>query len=382
MRELSRSTLAVSAGRPDPHPGAPINAPIVLSATFHAGDDDANYLRHSSSDTIRAFEAAIGALEGGDALAFSSGMAATAAIVEGLPVGGVVVVPQNVYSATSLIFAEQERLGRLSVRRVDITDTEDVLEALPGAGLLWVETPTNPLVGVADLPALTAAARREGALICVDSTWNSPIVLRPLEHGADIVMHSATKYLAGHSDLLMGVLVTDQPELRAQLRSRRDLTGAIPGALETYLALRGVRTLAVRMERAQANAMELATRLTGHRAVLRVRYPGLPDDPGHERASRLHDGFGAMISFEVDGGADRAEAICDQVQVITNATSLGGVESLIERRAKYPVDAANGTPDNLIRFSVGIEDVEDLWADLVQALDGSADDAGDRTEPN
>ncbi len=244
-----------------------------------------------------------------------------------------------------------------------------MLQALPGADLLWIETPTNPLVGVADLPALTAAAHEQDALVCVDSTWNSPMVLRPLEHGADVVMHSATKYLAGHSDLLMGALVTDQPELRARLRGRRDLTGALPGALESYLALRGVRTLALRMERAQDNAMGLATRLAAHPAVSRVRYPGLADDPGHERAARLQDGFGAMISFEVAGGADAADRVCERVRVITNATSLGGVESLIERRAKYPVDAANGTPDNLIRFSVGIEDVQDLWADLAQALE-------------
>jgi cystathionine gamma-synthase len=183
-------------------------------------------------------------------------------------------------------------------------------------------------------------------------------------------MHSATKYLAGHSDLLMGVLVTEQPELRAQLRSRRDLTGAMPGALEAFLALRGLRTLAVRMERAQANALELAHRLDAHAAVATVRFPGLVSDPGHERASRLHDGFGAMISFEVHGDAATAEGVCERVELIANATSLGGVESLIERRAKYPVDAANGTPENLLRFSVGIEDVEDLWADLSQALDG------------
>jgi cystathionine gamma-synthase len=368
MSSLQRSTLAVSAGRPEPRPGGPINAAIELSATFHAGDEAANYLRHSSNDTIRAFEAAVGALEGGDALAFSSGMAATAAVVEGLPAGSVTVVPQNVYSATSTIFAEQERLGRLTVRRVDITDTEDVVEALPGAILLWVESPTNPLVGVADLPALVDAAHGVGAQVCVDSTWNSPMVLRPLEHGADIVMHSATKYLAGHSDLLMGVLVTGDPEVRAQLRQRRDLTGALPGGLETFLALRGVRTLAVRMDRAQANAGDLAQRLAAHPRVARVRYPGLADDPGHERAARLHDGFGAMISFEVHGGADAADDVCGRVRLITNATSLGGVESLIERRARYAVDAANGTPENLLRFSVGIEDVEDLWADLDQAL--------------
>jgi cystathionine gamma-synthase len=372
MQPLSRASLVVSAGRPERRPGAPVNQSIVLSATFHAGDDDANYLRHSSSDTIRAFESAVGCLEGGDALAFSSGMAAIAAVVEGLHAGASVVVPQHVYAATSTIFAEQERLHRLTVRRVDITDTEDVVAALPGAALLWVESPTNPMVGVADLPVLVSAAHDVGAVVCVDSTWNSPLVLRPLEHGADIVMHSVTKYLAGHSDLLMGVLVSGQPELRAQLRGRRDLTGALPGALEAYLALRGLRTLAVRMERSQANALALAPRLAAHPAVAKVRFPGLPSDPGHERATRLHDGYGAMISFEVHGDAHAADLVCERVELVSNATSLGGVESLMERRAKYPVDAANGCPEALIRLSVGIEDVEDLWADLSQALAGLA----------
>jgi cystathionine gamma-synthase len=368
MSSLKRSSVVVSAGRPEARPGAPINEPIVMSATFHAGDDDANYLRHSSNDSIRAFEQAVGQLEGGDALAFSSGMAATAAVVEGLPAASIAVVPLHLYAATSTIFAEQERLGKLTVRRVDITETDDVLAALPGADLLWVESPTNPMVGVADLPVLTTAAHEAGVQVCVDSTWNSPMVLRPLEHGADIVMHSATKYLAGHSDLLMGVLVTDQPELRAHLRSRRNLTGAIPGSLETYLALRGLRTLAIRLERAQANALVLARRLDEHPAVSRVRFPGLPTDPGHERATRIHDGYGAMMSFEIAAGADAAEQVCGRVRLITHATSLGGVESLIERRAKYLVDAANGAPENLLRFSVGIEDVEDLWDDLAQAL--------------
>jgi cystathionine gamma-synthase len=193
-------------------------------------------------------------------------------------------------------------------------------------------------------------------------------VVRPLEHGADIVMHSATKYLSGHSDLLMGVLVTRSPSLGAAVRLRRDLTGAVPGALESYLALRGLRTLAVRLERAQENAGELANRLAAHPAVTRVRYPGLASDPGHELASRLHAGFGAMISFEVAGTADDAEAVCHAVRLISHATSLGGVESLIERRGRHAVDAAHGTPPTLLRLSVGIEHVEDLWSDLDQAL--------------
>ncbi len=181
-------------------------------------------------------------------------------------------------------------------------------------------------------------------------------------------MHSATKYLSGHSDLLMGVLVTRTEELGSHLRARRDLTGALPGALESFLALRGLRTLALRFERAQANALILASRLADHPRVATVRYPGLPSDRFFERATRLYDGYGAMISFEIDGSVDDAERVCESVRLITHATSLGGVESLIERRARYAVDAGFGTPPTLLRFSVGIEHVDDLWADLVQAL--------------
>jgi cystathionine gamma-synthase len=345
-----------------------MSAPIVLSATFQHGPDDNYYLRQGSSDTIRAFEDAVGDLEGGTALAFGSGMAAVAAVVEGQRAGAAAVVPNSAYSGTVALFAEQQRMGRMQLRPVDITDTAAVLAALPGAGLLWLESVTNPMLGVADLPTLTAAAHDAGAVACVDSTFSTPLVVRPLEHGADIVMHSATKYLSGHSDLLMGVLVTRDPELSAALKLRRDLTGGLPGALESYLALRGLRTLAVRMQRAQANALDLAARLAAHPAVTRVRFPGLASDPGHELAARLHQGYGAMISFEVAGSADDAEAVCQRVKLISHATSLGAVESLIERRARYAIDAAQGTPPALLRLSVGIEHVEDLWADLEQAL--------------
>jgi cystathionine gamma-synthase len=181
-------------------------------------------------------------------------------------------------------------------------------------------------------------------------------------------MHSVTKFLAGHSDVLMGVLTTRSPELAEELRTRRRLAGAVPGALECFLALRGMRTLALRVARAQANAAELATRLAAHPNVSKVRYPGLAGDPGHERMAASHDGFGSMISFEIDGDAADADRVCERVRLITFATSLGGVESLIERRGVYPIDAANGTPATLLRFSVGIEHVEDLWADLEQAL--------------
>ncbi|PZS33781.1 MAG: cystathionine gamma-synthase [Pseudonocardiales bacterium] len=365
---LRPESVVVASGRPPRTPRAPLSAPIVLSATFQHGPDDNYYLRQGSSDTIRAFEAAVGALEGGAALAFSSGMAAVAAVAEGQSAGGVAVVPRAGYSGSVALFDEQQRMGRMQVRPVDITDTAAVITALAGADLLWLESVTNPMLGVADLPTLIDAAHEVGALVCVDSTFSTPLVVRALDYGADVVMHSATKYLSGHSDLLMGVLVTRAAELGASLKLRRDLTGAVPGALESYLALRGLRTLALRMQRAQANAAELAARLAAHPAVTRVRYPGLASDPGHERASRLHHGYGAMISFEVAGSADDAEAVCQRVELISHATSLGGVESLIERRARHAIDAAQGTPPTLLRLSVGIEHVEDLWADLEQAL--------------
>jgi cystathionine gamma-synthase len=365
---LRPPSVAVAAGRPAPDADAPLNTPIVLASAYQHAPEDNHYLRWAGSDTIDAFEAAVGALEGGHAVAFGSGMAAIAAVVEGQPAGAVAIVPHQAYGGSLAIFADQQRLGRMQVRTVDISDTDAVRAALPGADLLWLETVTNPMMAVADLPALVVAAHEAGVRVYVDSTFSTPLVVRPLALGADVVMHSATKYLAGHSDLLMGVLVAPTPERAEELRYRRGMTGAIPGALECYLALRGVRTLAVRMDRAQANALELARRLDAHPAVARVRYPGLPTDPWHERAARLHDGFGAMISFEVAGTAADAERVCESVRLINHATSLGGVESLIERRARHEPDAQMGCPPNLIRLSVGIEHVEDLWADLEQAL--------------
>jgi cystathionine gamma-synthase len=362
-------SIAVASGRPARTHQAPVNQPIVLSAPFHYGPDDNYYARQATTDTIRAFEQAVGDLEGGQALAFASGMAAIAAVAEAQPTGTIAVVPQQGYNFTGTIFDTQQQLGRMTVRPVDVTDTSAVLAALDGADLVWLESPTNPLLGVADLPVIIDAAHAAGAIVAIDSTLNTPMVLRPLDYGVDIVMHSATKYLAGHSDVLMGALVTRSAALAEQLRARRTMTGAVPGALESFLALRGLRTLPLRMERAQANALELAQRLAAHPAVTRVRYPGLPTDPWHERATRLHKGYGAMVSFEVAGGGDEAEAVCHRVTLVTHATSLGGVETLIERRARYAVDAARGTPAALLRMSVGIEHVDDLWADLSGALE-------------
>ena len=369
---LRPESVAVTAGRPAPAGGAPLNTPIVLAAPLHhgaTGEQQPIYTRHDGTDTIRSFERAVGALEGGEAIAFASGMAAVTAVAEGVPVGTVAVVPSAAYSGTLSSFAQQQRLGRAALREVELTDTGAVVAALDGADLLWLETVTNPLIGVVDVVALLAAARERGVATVVDSTFSTPLTFRPLEHGADIVLHSATKYLGGHSDLLMGVLVTGSAQRAHDLHERRALTGAVPGALESYLALRGVRTLAVRFERAQANAAELARRLAAHPAVARVRYPGLPGDPGHAAAARQFAGFGAMLAFEIAGSADDAERLCQSLRLITHATSLGGVESLIERRARHTVDAEHGTPPALLRLSVGIEHVEDLWADLQQALE-------------
>ncbi len=368
---LHPESLTVCAGRPSPTPDAPLATPIVLTAPYHHGTADNHYARHDVTETVRSWELAVGALEGGPALAFGSGMAAVAAVAEGRRTGAVAVVPAAAYSGTVRMFQDLEERGRMQVRRVDIADTDAVCAALTGADLLWLETVTNPLMAVPDLPVLISAARAEGVAVCVDATFSTPLVVRPLDLGADMVIHSATKYLSGHSDVLMGVLATRSPELLTELHDRRSLSGAVPGALECYLALRGLRTLALRMERAQSNALTLALRLAGHPRVARVRFPGLPDDPGHDLARRLHRGFGAMIAFELSGTADDAEAVCRSVRLITHATSLGGVESLIERRARHAVDAACGTPPTLLRLSVGIEHVEDLWADLEQALEVS-----------
>lgn len=369
--KLHPESIVVAAGRPH-EPGGPLSTPIVLTAPYrHAADDSNAYARHDMSATVRAFEDALGILEGGTALAFASGVAALAAVADGMPVGSVAVVPDAAYSGTVWQFDERAAAGQLELRRVDIADTTAVIDALDGAKLLWLETVSNPLMAVPDVPALAAAAHAAGALVAVDSTFSTPLNVRPLELGADVVMHSVTKYLSGHSDVIMGALVVRSAELADELHNRRTRTGAVPGALEAYLATRGVRTLALRWERAQANAMTLAERLAAHPRVSRVRYPGLPSDPGHAIATRDHAGFGAMISFELHGSAADAERLCNAVRLISHATSLGGVESLIERRARHEGDAGFGTPDTLLRFSVGIEHVEDLWADLTQALDAA-----------
>jgi cystathionine gamma-synthase len=369
---LHPETAVIWAGRPGHAAGGPLNVPVVLASNFHSGagtgEDGRAYSRTDATPGWEALETAVGQVEGGDAVAFSSGMAAIAAVLDLVPGGGRVVAPADCYFGVGELLADAGQQGRWAVDRVDLTDTGAVRAAADGAALLWLETPSNPLLDVADLPALCAAGRRAGAIVGVDNTFATPLLQQPLALGADVVVHSATKFIGGHSDLLSGITIARDQALAGRIRHRRGLSGATPGALEAFLALRGLRTLALRLDRGQRNAGELARRLDGHPAVSRVRYPGLPGDPGHRTAAAQMTGFGAVLAFEV-ADAPTADRLCDAVRVIVHATSLGGVESTIERRGKLA--GQEHVPPGLLRLSVGCEHVDDLWNDLNSALTGA-----------
>jgi cystathionine gamma-synthase len=347
---LALRTLAVVAGRPARVPDAPFNEPVTFASTYNAGGDR-EYGRYANP-TWSAFETAVGALEGGQALAFSSGLAAVSAVLSLLPEGAVVVAPESAYTGTRAQLDERVAAGRATLRAVDVADATAVADAAAGAHLVWLETPTNPKLDVADIGAAAAACVSNGALLVVDNTFATPLLQRPLALGADVVVHSVTKLIAGHSDVVLGVVVVDDSALLKRLDDHRRLHGAIPGPMETWLALRGLRTLALRVERAQESAHALVGKLAEHPAVDVVRYPGM----------------GAMISIELAGGAAAADALAAGVRLWIHATSLGGVESSLERRRRWPSESAS-VADSLVRLSVGIEDVDDLWADLVRVLD-------------
>jgi cystathionine gamma-synthase len=360
----------------------------VLSSTYHQGGV-LTYGR-DGNPTWEALEAALGALEGGSALSFGSGMAAIAAVLECLPVPGRVVVGGDAYNGTRRFLTDVAGRGRLRFRTADISDTPATLavcaeivetparqadnpETLWPGGLLWLESPTNPLLALADLPALVAGAHELGMAVAVDNTFATPLLQRPLDLGADVVVHSATKLLSGHSDVVLGAAVTRRADVLEALIRRRSLHGGIPGPWEAWLVLRGLRTLSVRLERSQETAGELARRLGADDRVHSVRYPGLPGHPGHKLAAAQMQGFGNMLAFEVAGGAAAAEAVARAVRLAAAATSLGGVETLIERRGRWAGE--EGLPPGLLRLSVGIEDVEDLWEDLDEALDAASNRA-------
>jgi cystathionine gamma-synthase len=364
MAKLKPESLLVSAGRPHA-PGAPLNAPLVAASNFLLGEGVV-YAREDGTETWRAFEEALGVLEGGRALAFASGMAAAAAVFDLVPVGGRAVLPADAYQGVVALAEAGAAQGRWILERLATDDTAGWVAAADTADLCWIETPSNPMLVVADLAAIAAAPRRPGAILAVDNTFATPLNQRPLERGADVVLHAVTKYLGGHSDLLAGALVVREPELGQALSRVRTLHGGVPGALEAFLATRGLRTLAVRLRRAEENAAALADFLAAHPRVSRVHYPGLPDHPQHELARTQLDGFGAIVSLEFQGDAAGAEAVCAATRLIRHATSLGSVETTMERRAAYA--GQEHVPANLLRISVGIEALEDLQADLDQAL--------------
>lgn len=347
--DFSDSTIAVSAGRPPRIPGGPLNAPITMASALIPGADS-EYGRHGNP-TWESFEAVLGELEGGRALAFSSGTSATTAVFGLVPMGETVVAPAHCYNGSMTQLTSRADSGQIKLRVVDISDTAAVIAAAQGASLIWIESPTNPALEIADIPAITAAAHDAGALVAVDNTFATPLRQKPLAMGADFVVHSASKLLAGHSDVILGAVVTADDEFWAALESRRRVEGAIPGALECYLTTRGIRTLHVRLDRAEANATEIHQRLQAADLVASSRYPG----------------FSNIIGFEIAAGPEAAQKMTEQSRLITYATSLGGVETTWERRRRFAGEPTT-IPEGLVRLSVGIEDVEDLWDDIITSI--------------
>jgi cystathionine gamma-synthase len=369
-------TLAVHAGRhPDPETGA-VAPPIHLSTTYERDAENRligayQYIREGNP-TQTLLEEALAAVEGGEAaLVFASGMAAGAAVMQVLGPGSRIVLPDDAYYGFRV--AATDFLSRWGIRAdlVDMQDLSTLAAAARGAQLVWLETPSNPLLKVVDLEAAIASAREAGAATIVDNTFATPALQRPIALGADLVLHAATKYIGGHTDVQAGALVfARRGELFAKVEHARHILGGVASPFNSWLALRGLRTLPCRMEKHSANALAVAEALAGHPGVAAVHYPGLASHPGHAVAARQMGAFGGMLSFRVRGGRDAAVAAVGRAQLFTRATSLGGVESLIEHRATSEGQASRA-PQELIRLSVGLEHPDDLIADLDQALAGA-----------
>ena len=373
------STDAIHAGQePDPTTGA-IIPPIYQTSTYvqesiavHKGYE---YAR-GENPTREAYERNLAKLESGEhGIAFASGMAAIDTVVSLLDAGDHFLMTSRVYGGTYRLFSKVRSRHGISFDRIDTSDLDAVRAAIrPETRMLFVETPTNPTLEITDLRAAAALCREHGMMLVVDNTFLTPYFQRPLEHGADIVLHSATKYLNGHSDAISGICVTRDADLAERMRFLQKSAGAVPGPFDCWLVLRGVKTLAVRMDRHESNTREIAERLRGNPAIKRIFYPGFPDHPHHEIAARQQTGFGAIVSFDV-GSREAARVVLESVRIFALAESLGGVESLISQpaemtHASVPQEdhAALGITPGLIRISVGIEDLDDLWADLEQAL--------------
>ncbi|OCB20951.1 cystathionine gamma-synthase [Mycobacterium malmoense] len=373
------ATKAIHAGyRPDPATGA-VNAPIYASSTF--AQDGVGALRggfeyaRTGNPTRAALEASLAAVEGGRyARAFASGMAATdCALRAMLRPGDHVIIPTDAYGGTFRLIDKVFTQWGVRYTPVALSDVDAVRAAVtPQTRLIWVETPTNPLLSIADIAALAGLGKQSSVKVLVDNTFASPALQQPLTLGADVVLHSTTKYIGGHSDVVGGALVTDDAELDAAFAFLQNGAGAVPGPFDAYLTMRGLKTLVLRMQRHSENAWAVAEFLAGHPAVSAVLYPGLPGHPGHDVAARQMSGFGGMVSVRMRGGRQAARDLCGRTEVFILAESLGGVESLIEHPSAMTHASTAGSqlevPDDLVRLSVGIEDVADLLADLDQAL--------------
>ena len=373
------STRAIHAGQePDPTTGAVV-VPLHLTSTYK--QDGVGGLRQgyeysrSANPTRTALQDALASLEqGATGLAFASGLAAEDALLRTvLNPGDHLVIPIDAYGGTFRLISKVLQRWGVDHTPVDLGDLDAVRAAFrPTTKLVWCETPTNPLLGIADIAALAQLAHEHGALLAVDNTFASPYLQQPLTLGADVVVHSTTKYLGGHSDVVGGALVAGTAELGEQLAFHQNAMGAVAGPFDAWLVMRGIKTLGVRMDRHQANAGKVAEFLTSHAAVSSVLYPGLPDHPGHEIAAKQMSGFGGMLSFRLRGGEEAALAVCERAQVFTLAESLGGVESLVEHPHRMTHASVAGSalevPADLVRLSVGIEDATDLLADLEQML--------------
>ncbi len=382
QKDLGLGTLAIHGGQsPDPSTGA-VMPPIYATSTYaqsspgvHQGFE---YSR-THNPTRFAYERCVAALEGGSrGFAFASGLAATSTLLELLDSGDHVIAMDDLYGGSYRLFERvRKRSAALDFSFVDLTDPVAFEGAItPKTKLVWIETPTNPLLKIVDIAAIAAIAKKHGLLVAVDNTFASPILQRPLEHGADIVMHSATKYLNGHSDMVGGMLVVgDNAGLGEQLAFLQNSVGAVQGPFDSFLALRGLKTLHLRMRAHCDNALALAQWLQGHDAVAEVIYPGLATHPHHALAARQMDGFGGMLSIRLKGGFEAARRFCERLELFTLAESLGGVESLVNHPAVMthasipPARRAQlGIGDELVRLSVGIEALEDLRRDLAHAL--------------
>lgn len=380
--KLKFATQCIHAGQaPDPSTGA-VMPPIYTTSTYaqsspgvHKGYD---YSR-TSNPTRGAYERCLAALEGGvRGFAFASGMAATSTLLELLDAGSHIVAMEDLYGGTFRLFERvRRRSANLDISFVDLSNRAALEAAIrPNTKLIWIETPTNPTLRLVDIAQVAELARKRNILTIVDNTFASPWVQRPLDLGADIVMHSATKYLNGHSDMIGGAAATANAELAEKIGFLQNAVGAIGGPFDSFLALRGLKTLALRMRQSSENALAIASWLEQHSRVARVLYPGLASHPQHELAKRqMRNGFSGIVTFFVKGGLNEARSFLEKLQIFTIAESLGGVESLVDHpglmtHASIPADkrAALGIDDSLIRLSVGIEDADDLIADLDQAI--------------